>query len=472
MKKAVLLILIFGIFISCEDLVDDINEDPNDIEIDEVDPVLFLNGAQLANAVAQGGHLARISGLFSGQLIGYSSLYSNIYGYSISSAESENAWNRWYIGVITNVRTIRERAPGDRLLGGISKVIEAHAIGSAASLFGDVPYREVFIEEIEDPQFDPQTQVFNDMIDLLESAIVDLNQAIPRDEVPPFDIYHAGDITKWIESAYTLQARYYLQLKDYANAYTSAQNGISIPENSMKYIPRGDDDILEGDKNLFWTILSGSRTGDIGNDGSYLMELLDPSNAMYRGNTKTDETARFSYYAINEGSAAGNFGIIEQFEPQNLVSFEENSLILAEAGARTADFDTGLGHLNDYRAALNTGFHINTNYDTAAFDYQPYDAADFQSGGMENQDDVDPTRALLREIIEERYVSGFLTYMPFNDVRRLDKSDQDLIVPFPLNTTSATMNPQRLPYAESELFANSNGPGQDPGIFVKTPVNQ
>ena len=62
--------------ISCEDFVDGINDNPNDIIVSDVQERLFLTGAQLANVQINCGHLNRISGMYSGQLIGYSSLYS------------------------------------------------------------------------------------------------------------------------------------------------------------------------------------------------------------------------------------------------------------------------------------------------------------------------------------------------------------------------------------------------------------
>ena len=92
------------------------------------------------------------------------------------------------------------------------------------------------------------------------------------------------------------------------------------------------------------------------------------------------------------------------------------------------------------------------------------------AGGMENMDGIDASRALLREIVEERYVSGFGEFMPFDDARRLRKSDMDIQVPFAPNFGS--QHAERFPYADNELNANSNGPGEDPGIFTKTPVNQ
>ena len=161
-----------------------------------------------------------------------------------------------------------------------------------------------------------------------------------------------------------------------------------------------------------------------------------------------------------------------QFEPQNLVSYQENLLILAESASRTVDFNTGLGHLNDLRSYLNTGDFLNATFDTIAYQYDAYVVADFDAGGIENSDGIDPTRALLREIIEERYISGFMQFMAFNDARRLRKSDSDISVPFPLNPSSATSHPERLPYSDDELNSNPNSPGADPGIYSTTRVNQ
>jgi hypothetical protein len=62
--------------------------------------------------------------------------------------------------------------------------------------------------------------------------------------------------------------------------------------------------------------------------------------------------------------------------------------------------------------------------------------------------------------------------MPFDDVRRLRKSDGDLIVPFPLNTQTATMNPQRVLYPRLEIDNNENVPSPLPTIFDPTSVNQ
>ena len=469
MKNMFSLILIASMLVlpSCE-IPTDLNDNPNEITLQDVDPNLFLNGAQLANIMVQNSHVNRISGMFSGQLIGYTSLYSNIYGYSLSTVESNDEWRGCYTGVLTNVRHIREAAPDDKLLVGMSKVLEAHAVGTLAILMGDVPYLEV-VSETADPVFDSQLEVLAELTLLLDRAISDLGSASSRTE--DYDIYYNGDKDKWLAAAYTLKARYALIQSNYSAALTAANMGISSSAGDMNYIPRGDAAVSQGDKNLFNAILSGSRTGDLGNNGSYLLELLNDTTSAYRGNAKTNETARHNYYKIDETSGEGNLGVIERFEPMPMVTYFENQLIKAEAAARTgAD---GLGHLNDSRAWLAGGGRLNTTFNSdTTIQYDAYVSADFASGGMENSDGVSAETALLREIIEERYVSGFGTYMPFNDHRRLrGDSETDLIVPFPLNTTAASAHVERIPYAQDELTSNSNMT-EDPGLYVETEVNQ
>ena len=457
--------------ISCEDLVDGINDNPNDIIVSDVDESLFLTGIQLANIQLNCGHLNRIGGMYSGQLVGYSSLYSNIYGFSLSTAESNSEWNYIYVNIMSNTRHIVNNS-SNQLLVGIAKVIEAHAVGTGASLFGDIPYSEAGNLEISDPVFDSQLDVYRDAITLLDSAISDLNSA--GSGAIAEDIYFGGDKQKWIAAAYTLKARFYLHQKDYTNAYTSALNGISSADGDMVYDPPGAAG--SGDRNLFWTILEGSRSGDIGNSDqgeSYLIQLLDANNSFSRNNSKTDETARRGYYTIDSSGGVANKGIIEETEPQNMVTFFENELILAECAARNGSLADGLPHLNKVRAWMNTGGHLNSNFQGEVYSYLAYDAADFANGGIENVDGIDSKKAFLREVIEERYVSGFGMHIPYNDSRRLRKSDNDIAVPYVLNLGPQSGPwPERMPYATTEINSNSNSPADDPGIFVKTRVNQ
>lgn len=473
MKNTYKLICLFFtllVIVSCEDLNDGVNVNPNDILVDDVEERLFLTGGMIANVQIQSGHLNRISGMYTGQLVGYSSLYSNIYGFNLSTAESNGTWNALYVGVLTNMRHIVENSTND-LLRGIAMIVEAHAVGTAASLFGDIPYSEAGNLEISDPKFDSQISVYDSVIALLDEGIATLNSS-PNGTIPE-DIYFGGDKAKWIAVAHTLKARFYLHKKDYPNALTAAQNGISSSDGDMKFKP---GNAAAEDKNLFWTILEGSRAGDIGNsvDGveSYLLQLLDGGNANSRNHGKTNETARHAFYTINSGSGSANDGIIEQKQPQNLVTFFENKLIQAEAAARAGTVASGLPHLNAVRAWLNGGGNLNANYSGQPYQYDAFVEADFETGGIENTDGVSSKIAFLREVIEERYVSGFGMYMPYNDARRLRKSDTNIAVSYTLINGDDSKKPERMPYATIELNSNSSAPSEDPGIFTKTEVNK
>ena len=467
------LVAVSLLIISCE-IPADLNDNPNEITVSDVDANLFLNGAQLANVIVQVSHLNRISGMFSGQLVGYASLYSNIYGYSLSTVESNDEWSSAYVGVVANTRHIQASAPDDKLLVGITQVLEAHAMSTLAILTGDVPFSEVLSEK-DAPKFDDQKAVLDGCSALLSSAITSLSEATSRSEA--YDIYYGGDKDKWIAAAYTLKARLALIEKDYAAALSYAGTGISSSSGDMMYIPRGDVATPNGDKNLYWEILNGSRTGDLGNakDGnrSYLIDILDPAHANYRGNAKTNEQARYGYYSIDESSSSGNTGVVEQFEPQPMVTYTENQLIKAEASARTAGFASGLSALNAYRSWLAGGGRLNAAHnDVTKYKYDAYLEADFTNGGIENSDGLTKDQALLREIIEERYVSGFGTYMPFNDHRRLRGAGETNLIPsFPLNTPTATKHVERLPWAQDELTSNSTV-SEDPGLYSKTAVNR
>ncbi|MDG1652349.1 MAG: SusD/RagB family nutrient-binding outer membrane lipoprotein [Flavobacteriaceae bacterium] len=229
-------ILIFGILFasSCESIVEDINSNPNDILTSDVEDKLFLTGALLANVQLQLGHLNRISQMYSGQLIGFSSLYSNIYGFNLSTAEANSEWNALYVGVMTNMRNVSANSTNP-LLVGIAQIVEAYAAGTAASLWGDIPYTEAANPEISDPIFDDQVSVYNAAINLLDQGISTLQGASSANL--PEDIYFEGDKNKWIAAAYTLKARFYLHKKDYAAAASAAANGISSPDGDVRFRP-------------------------------------------------------------------------------------------------------------------------------------------------------------------------------------------------------------------------------------------
>lgn len=463
--KYFFLAVLCSLAIGCESLVDGINDNPNEISSDNFDAgILLLKGIELANISVQAGHQTRIGGMWSGQTIGLVLLYKSIYEYNLSAEETSNIWENAYQGVVKQARTLIDQTADDPKAdqyAGIVKVIESNTIGTIASLFGDVPYSEISNDEISDPVFDPQAEVFNQLQSRLSEAIADLSAA-PNSALAE-DLHFMGDTDKWIKVAHTLKARLYLYTRAYEQAYQEALQGISDPSEALTYTP---PNIGDGSLNLNYKMIN-ERGGYWGFTGSYLDQLLTSD----RNNAKTDEMARLAYYRFDGNSANNNLGIAAPDRPMILVGYEENLLILAEAAVRTNRVDEGLDYLNDLRAYLASGDAFDVLNEGDALVYDPYVIGDFEPGGMENPDNLGTDRALLREIIEERYVTGFTQLMPFDDLRRLSAKEPDIAVLPPFNTATATKYPQRFIVSQTELSANPNAP-RDPGIFAETPVNE
>lgn len=463
--KYTFLIIVFLSAASCEKLVEGINDNPNEISSDNFDAgVLLLKGIELANTSVQGGHLNRIGGMWSGQTIGVVLLYKSIYEYNLSAEETSSFWQNAYQGVVKQCRVLREQtasSPRADQYAGIVKVIEANTIGTVASLFGDIPYSEISNDDILDPVFDSQLEVFAQLQSLLADAISDLSGA--TNSALAEDLYFEGDTEKWIKVAHTLKARMYIYTREYDKAYQEALQGIASADEALVFTP---PNIGNGSLNLNYKMIN-ERGGYWAFTDSHLDQLMSSG----RNNTKTNEAARLAYYRFDGNSATNNKGIAAPDRPMALVGYEENLLILAEAAVRTNKVDDGLAHLNDLRAYLASGDAFEQLDPADESLYEAYILDDFAAGGMENPDNIATERALLREIIEERYVSGFTQLMPFDDLRRLSSKESDVAVLPPFNSSTATKYPQRFIVSQAELSANPNAP-TDPGIFAETRVNQ
>ncbi|GAA4268982.1 SusD/RagB family nutrient-binding outer membrane lipoprotein [Hyunsoonleella aestuarii] len=468
--KIILSLVFLTSSVACDSYLD-VNDNPNQlVALPSGD--LMLLGTLLANAQIQQGQLARTSMYYTGGLIGLQLVQETLYNYNYTPGDSNAVWGLIYNGVLVQNKEIRRLSPNVGILQGIIDVNEAMAVGTGASLFGDIPYSTAVPDNpgvgSPDPTLDAQADVYAALQTLLDNAIPKLQNGSSTGVTNSQDNYFGGDEDKWIAAAYTLKARYYLQTKQYSQALANVVNGINSSSGTMSYNPIGT--VQDGNTNILYNFVNSSRAGDMTGEGTFYRDLLDVGNSNSRNNVKTDETARRNYSFIDgDGEQAG--GIDDPATPMKLVSYEENLLIWAECLLRVnGDTQGAIDKLNELRAHLRSGNAFNNL--GGGLQYDDYVLVDFQAGGMENMDNITTDRAVLREIIEERYVTGFSTFMPFNDARRLRASDSDIIVPFPLNTTSATMNPQRFLYAQEEINNNSNLPDPIPDLFTPTPVNQ
>jgi hypothetical protein len=466
-KYITALALLACLSVGC-DIYEGKNVDPDAPTV--VNPDALLKGVELANIEVQLGQTQRIAAMWTGQYRGLILLYLSIHEYNLSAEESNSTWNLAYQSVVKQARVMREGLKDDKFYQGVGKIMEANSLGTLTALYGDIPFTEIAQDEkFPNPKVDGQRSVYAGLQTMLDDAIADL-KTLKGTRTVANDLLFKGDYTKWLQVAYTLKSRYFMETKEYDKAYDAALNGISTGANSLKFIPPGT---AIGDGNLL-NMMIANRGGYMSTSNTYLTRLLGRTNATgSRNNAKTIEDARSKYYAIAGTSSTAERGVAGAKSPMPLVIYEENLLNLAEAGLRTKGFAEGLLQLNKLRAFMNTrGNAFAPLGTTDTVKYDAYVEADFLAGGMENRTTLTKEKALLREIIEERYVSLYGTILPFNDFRRLAKSDADVRPVLPFNSTTATKHPERLIYAQTEINGNPNLPKPLPDIYQVTEVNK
>lgn len=445
---------------------------------------LLLTTSEVATGLQEETNAARLSAIWTQQFTGVTRQAAGLDAYQTLASDYDSDWANFYQYVLTNSRLTQTSADRDKnpLIKGIAQTLEGLSIGHATALWGDIPYSEALNDAIAKPKFDMQRDVYAQLQVVLADAIVNLGK--PGLNPGTADVYFSGNKTKWLAVANTLRARYYLHMKDYANAAKYAALGIqSVAGNMVLQHPGTADQV---DYNLINSFLDQQRPGDITADAAFATKLL----ATQHTNAKTDESGRLGYfYALTfvKGQQNGYANIDYEpniydgaFTPSSaypIVTYEENQLISAESQLRlnaTTGFTTALSALNDVRA-----YHNGTNSPYAANGtphYAAYTAADFAVGGIAANDAVDANEALLKEVLTEKYLSLIGQIEPFNDQRRattLAGASNASISVVGVKPTKGTKLPQRFLYPQIEVTTNPNTPAQSANdLFTKTTVNQ
>lgn len=456
-----LIVCIALMFAACdvnEEIVSGISEDPNN-PTDAPAQRLFVSG-QVASMMLYEGDASWISNLFTQHLTGVARQPAQYYGYSISATDFNDTWSFSYSRAFTNLKLAKEKLlAGQENIGAVIDINRAMLSGQTTALWGDVPFTEAANDDIEDPVYDDQMQVYDSVLVLLDDAIQTLESGAGN--LPAgYDIFsYQGDVERWLRAAYTLRARYKLHTGDLAGALADAEQGISDATiNGSTGWGAGDLLALHGgnwqfDMNLLHSHINIDRPGDINASRSVAAAMTEPGGP--RENAKTDEgTGRYLFYFTSDGELnLDDGGFFGPSAPFPLVTYAENELIRAEIHARNGDDQAALDALNNVRS-----------YNQARFGgtYDDLVPADFAAGG----DYADTS--ILQEVYDEMYLSLMGQIEVFNFARRVD---YDELSPLLNPRAGANTIPQRFRYPQSELDANQNIPTPQPNLFAPTKAN-
>jgi starch-binding outer membrane protein, SusD/RagB family len=372
----------FGVFLAlagvagCGDFLTGpgLTESPNFPVTIEAEQLLVSTQARMF--VQQEGQLARTAAIWTQQIAGINNQqrdYGSRYEYT------ELAINTPFDGIyqsggLIDLRRLQQlaAADGNSRIQAFGMIIEGLSMGTYASLWGDLPYRQAVDPAISSPELDPQQQIYADVQSLLSEAI-GLLQNAPTTPLGQ-DLIYNGDPARWIAAANTLKARFSLHVAPqvgssaYQDALTFAAQGINEAPGSAAAAMHGQGpgdfralhgSTLNADANLWGQFLE-ERADIVAN--TRMLEILEQRN----------DPRLAAYHAEVDGggySGGGPFGTttLADEQPwsflnatdrvgrdfrQPFITWAENQLIKAEANFQLGNTGAALGNVNDVRTAI------------------------------------------------------------------------------------------------------------------------
>jgi hypothetical protein len=382
------------------------------------------------------GHLGRTICIWMQQCAGTRLQYNSLGQYIVGDDDYFIPWSQIYgPGGLVDLRLLQRQAlaTGDSAYAGVAKVLEAWFVGTAADVWGDIPYSQAVDSNFPTPVLDPQQEVYAALQTRLDEAIASMNAANPGGGPPGVeDQVYEGDLAKWTALANTLKARYYLHTAEqlgtpaYAAALAAATNGIADP--SGDYLAYHSTASTES--NIYFQFTT--QWQDYLSAGKALLDLLQ-STGDARLSEYFDPNADGNFVGADPGEDVGvkpsplSATHLDASFRQPLATWAENQLIIAEAANQTGDDLTARNSLNAVR--VDAGL-------TAV------------GSGVSGP-------ALLQAIMTEKYIRLFQSPEAWSDYRR---TCLPALVPAP----GSNFIPARLVYPLSERNANTSIPDGGP----------
>src|SRR6478609_9590249 len=128
---------------SCTKLTDNLSTDPVNItDPGQVTAPLLISGVEVSLIGIYEGDLARTTSIWAQYFDGEDRQYAGLNNYVTTGLDYDVAWGTIYNGIFNNTKLIKSKANAvnNFYATGVTQVIEGMALGTAADLWGDVPY--------------------------------------------------------------------------------------------------------------------------------------------------------------------------------------------------------------------------------------------------------------------------------------------------------------------------------------------
>lgn len=457
---------------SCKKNFLDVNTDPNNPTNATVD--LVLPTAQGYLAYNMGNSYQILGGLW-GQIWTQgptASQYRALDQYSVTSSSYDNQWISMYAGPLADFKYLVDE--GARLnrknYAAIGKIMQAYTFQYLADIHGDIPFSEALNPSIKNPKYDPQEQVYDGLIKLVDEgiALIDENSS---DHPGEDDLFYHGDMHLWMKFANTLKLKIYLR-----QAYVRpavAQAGVqALYAANAEFLDYQEDaevhfsDEVFNQHPLFATYqaltsdnLLASQTAlgfflnnnDPRVDVFYRRATLAPNAGQHAGIAQGNGpllpgNQNAGSYSKPGGAVGGPVG--GEDAPVVLMSAAESYFLQAEAAVR----GWGAGDAQDlYESGVIVSFLRWGLSQAQAETYLAQPAVAYPAGGAAEQK--------IRAIIFQKWagMNGTQNLEAWTEWRRTGYPD---IYTYSATTIIGNRFPARILYPDSEVSRNPNTPAQ------------
>jgi len=282
--------------------------------------VLSAAERNIAGNMALGTGLGSTMGIYTHQITGR--VGADRYGAGASG------WEALY-SAIANLNVIITRGAEENrfVYAGIAKILKAYTFSILVDVYGDVPYSEFdkFAEGITQPKSDKGSDIYPDLIKLLDEGIADINNTTINPSKPAGDDYiYKGNTTNWIKAANTIKLKLYTQVrlvqdvKTQVTALLASPNTLINSQAESFMMPYGPIGATDDRHPAFGDYNATQRGGQL--FSPWLYEIMKGWNTKILTGIVDP---RIPYYIYNQKSAAGGVNPT----PENCTEYRDGGFI-------------------------------------------------------------------------------------------------------------------------------------------------
>lgn len=300
---------------------------------------------------------------------------------------------------------------------GIAKVMFVWTMASLTNWFGAIPFTEAFDPTKFSPKFDSQSKIYPKLLKILGSGIKALKEP-GKVNLAANDLIYKGNMSKWIRLAYTLKARFLMQLVEAPDNKTRSRAKKALAALSKGFQSNADNAIFPysntaNSRNPWYMLQLYSNLANVQMSAHYikLLKSLDDPRLSIQAEVAEKHDPGEKYVGNRNGAPAVPVDSVSDIgtfytnpsAPGRLLTYSDAKFLEAQAklitqGPAAAD--------EPYREAIRANMEV--------LGVQEADIDEYIS----KRENLASSNNPLKDIMVQKYIANFLDPQAWNDWRK------------------------------------------------------